>query len=203
MVSYILPLFRFGIGYALPPGLSYRKNWKERIAWGLITLGATSGWILRPVEARIISGAPWLLRTTWAYGRVAAADAAIMARAAATTQTGGAVGGAATIVAAAALGYTGGAVVGTGIISLAEKEGVVYEGATADVLAFYLGQAEGEYWGDYDWKGQPKSGPKPVFKHGKLVVEEPRPGFFNIPGNVRYIAGWYWNRPYEEKEYRI
>jgi len=172
MVAFLLPLFRFGIGYALPPGLSYRKNWKERVAWGLITLGATSGWILKPVEARIIRGAPWLLRVAWAGTKIVAADAAVMARAAATTQTGAAIGSAATIVAAAGVGYTVGAVTGTVIISQAEKKGIVYEGATVDVLDFYMG--EGQYW--------------------EQGANDPTPGYFNIPGNASLIGKHYWNK---------
>jgi len=100
------------------------------------------------------------------------------------------------IGAAAGVGYTAGAVAGTAIISVAEEEEIVYEGATADVLDFYLGRAEGDYWGDYDWKGKPQAGEARTEEAGM-------PGFFNIPGNVRYIAGWYWNRPHEKKEYRF
>jgi len=80
------------------------------------------------------------------------------------------------VAAAVGVGYTAGAVTGTVIVSVAEEEGIVYEGATEDVLDFYLGRAEGEYWGDYDWKGQP-------------TTEDPgRPGYFNAPGNLGIIA---------------
>jgi len=80
------------------------------------------------------------------------------------------------VVAAVGVGYTAGAVVGTVIVSKAEKEGIVYEGATEDVLDFYLGRAEGEYWGGYNWKGEP-------------TTEDPgRPGYFNAPGNIGIIA---------------
>lgn len=80
------------------------------------------------------------------------------------------------LAAAVGVGYTAGAVTGTLIVSKAEKEGIVYEGATEDVLEFYLGRAEGEYWGDYDWQGQP-------------TTDDPgRPGYFNIPGNLGIIA---------------
>jgi len=171
-IAFIGPVFRFGIGYALPPGRSMRTNWKERVGWGLITLGLTSGWFLKPVEAQIVRGAPWLIRTAWAGGKIAAADTAIMARAFATTQTGAAVGSAATIVAAVGVGYTVGAVTGTVIISQAEKKEIVYEGATADVLDFYTG--EGQYWAQ--------------------GADDPTPGYFNIPGNASLIAKHYWNK---------
>jgi len=169
MVSFILPVFRFGIGYALPPGRSYRKNWKERLAWGLITLGMTSGWILKPVERGLVRSAPWLLRAGWSGARILAADAALMARAAAGTQTAAIV---ANVVLPVATGYAIGAVTGTVIVSQAEKKGIVYEGATADVLDFYTG--EGHYW-----------------EQGE---EDPTPGYFNIPGNASLIAKHYWNK---------
>jgi len=86
-----------------------------------------------------------------------------------------AVGGA-MLAAAVGVGYTAGAVTGTIIVSKAEEEEIVYEGATEDVLDFYLGRAEGEYWGDYDWQGQP-------------TTDDPgRPGYFNVPGNLGIIA---------------
>jgi len=195
------------------PGFVYGLVWNKYTqgSAGLFIGGymfAQGGWPLTK----------WVGRGAWKFGRwagppvgrwslaraaVLGSDLMIMGEAAASTQTAAAIGRGAMIGAAVGVGYTGGAVVGTGIVSLAEKEGIVYEGATEDVLDFYMGQAEGDYWGDYDWKGKPKSGPTSTFKNGKLVVEEPMPGFFNIPGNVRYIAGWYWNRPYEDKEYRF
>jgi len=157
MVAWLGPVFRFGIGYGLPPGRSMRKNWKERVAWGLITLGLTSGWVLKPVERGVVRAAPWLLRT--------AADAAIIARAAAGTRT-------ATAIAAPAAGYAIGAVAGTIIVSEAEKRDIVYEGATVDVLDFYMG--EGHYW--------------------EQGANDPTPGYFNIPGNASLIAKHYWNK---------
>jgi len=85
-------------------------------------------------------------------------------------------GAGAQAVAVVGVGYTIGAVTGTIIVSEAEKREIVYEGATEDVLAFYLGQAEGEYWGDYNWKGEATS-------------DDPgRPGYFNAPGNLAIIA---------------
>jgi len=165
MVAWLGPVFRFGIGYGLPPGRSMRKNWKERVAWGLITLGLTSGWVLKPVERGVVRAAPWLLRTAWAGTRILAADAAIIARAAAGTRT-------ATAIAAPAAGYAIGAVAGTIIVSEAEKRDIVYEGATVDVLDFYMG--EGHYW--------------------EQGANDPTPGYFNIPGNASLIAKHYWNK---------
>lgn len=74
------------------------------------------------------------------------------------------------IVAGAALGYTIGAVTGTAIVAGAESQGWVQEGSTADVLDFYMGK--GHYWDQGD---------------------QPTPGYFNIPGNVKYIWGKYTN----------
>jgi len=169
VVAWLGPLFRFGIGYGLPPGRSMRANWKERVAWGLITLGLTSGWALKPVERGVVRAAPWLLRTAWAGTRILAADAALMARAAAGTQSAAMV---ANVVLPVAVGYTTGAVAGTIIVSQAEKRDIVYEGATADVLDFYTG--EGQYW---------EQGPN-----------DPTPGYFNIPGNASFIAKHYWRK---------
>lgn len=73
------------------------------------------------------------------------------------------------IVVGAALGYTIGAVTGTAIVAGAESKGYVYEGATKDVLGFYMG--EGHYW---------DQGSKPT------------PGYFNIPGNAKFIWNQYF-----------
>jgi len=81
------------------------------------------------------------------------------------------------IAAGAAVGYTGGAMIGTGLISLAEKEGVVYEGATADVLDFYLLRA----------------GDSETSRERSEWYESDTP-ILNIPGDVKFIAGHYWNK---------
>ena len=80
---------------------------------------------------------------------------------------------AAQMAAGAALGYGIGAVTGTAVVSVAEKKGIVYEGATQDVLGFYGFDAGGQaphYWDQGD---------------------KPTPGYFNIPGNVGYIWRHY------------
>jgi hypothetical protein len=68
------------------------------------------------------------------------------------------------LVAGAAFGYALGAVTGTVIVHVAEEKGLVKEGSTAEVLDFYMGK--GHYW-----------------EQGS----EPTPGYFNIPGNLKYI----------------
>jgi hypothetical protein len=68
------------------------------------------------------------------------------------------------VVAGAAFGYALGAVTGTVIVHVAEEKGWVAEGSTAEVLDFYMGK--GHYW---------DQGNKPT------------PGYFNIPGNLKYI----------------
>jgi len=161
MVAWLLPLMRFGIGYNLPPGQTTTRS--ERVTWGVITLGMTSNWILQPVQRGIVWATPWILRTAWAGTKIVAADLGLMGRAALGTRT-------VTAVAAVGAGYTIGAVTGTIIIHVAEEEGIVYEGATADVLDFYTG--EGQYWAQNE--------------------DDPTPGFFNIPGNTKFIAQHYW-----------
>ena len=75
------------------------------------------------------------------------------------------------LLAAAGLGYGIGAVAGTAIISEAEKKKVVYEGATADVLDFYMGK--GHYFAPAPMPGDPGG--------------EPMPGYFDVGGNIEYI----------------
>jgi hypothetical protein len=54
-----------------------------------------------------------------------------------------------TAVAAVGAGVVVGAATGTGVVAVAEHQGVVYEGATADVLDLYLpGGAGGMEWVD-------------------------------------------------------
>ena len=77
------------------------------------------------------------------------------------------------LLAAAGLGWGIGAIVGTSIISQAEKREMVYEGATADVIDFYLPGGKGHYWEPAPPPGDPTA--------------EPRPGYFNIPGNIEWI----------------
>ena len=78
--------------------------------------------------------------------------------------------------AGAALGYTAGAVAATTITSQAEKKGLVYEGATQDLLGFYgfdAGGMEPHYW---------DKGDRATY------------GYFNIPGNLKYIGQHYWKK---------
>jgi hypothetical protein len=65
------------------------------------------------------------------------------------------------ILAAGGLGYTLGAVIGSTIVSQAEKKEIVYEGATEDVLGFYLGKDDFAGWKDYF------GGPQSVASHYK------------------------------------
>lgn len=91
------------------------------------------------------------------------------------TMAGDVVGsGAARLLTGAALGYAFGAVVGTGVVSVLEKEGLVKEGSTADVLDFYTG-------GYFDAGG--------MNPHYWDQGDQPTPGYFNIPGNIKYIWG--------------
>jgi len=160
------------------------------LGWNRLVKGDTWKYVLGALVAHpktrgyLWRGAKWGAPFAWSATKIVAGDAAIIARAAAGTRTAAAIGSGATVVAAVGVGYTVGAVTGTIIVSEAEERDIVYEGATADVLDFYTGQAEGDYWGDYTITG------------GKKTEDAGMPGYFNIPGNVRYIASHYWNRPW-------
>lgn len=172
---WVIP-FSAGIGVSTGIGVGLRGgSLKEVLAWSALTSGVsgvvTSKWFWRGGWG----GARWLAPHVARGGLVVASDIGIMTRAAATTATGS------TILAVAG-GYAAGAAAGTAIVYVAEEKEIVYEGATSDVIDFYTGQAEGQYWGDYTVLGAPKSS------------EAGMPGYFNIPGNVRYIVGHYWNR---------
>jgi hypothetical protein len=97
---------------------------------------------------------------------------------------------------AAVAGYVIGAITGTVIVSQMEKRGIVYAGATTDVKEFYKGR--GDYWGEFDWKGTPKEDrlhPAGIDESGPgIVPEKDRPGYFNVPGNLRIIGRYYWDR---------
>jgi len=174
------------------------------VVLGGITLymAGLGGWPL----ARWLAGGGWqfarwagppLFRTSLAYGAVVGSDAVIMGQAFAATRHGAAITKVGKGGGAVAVGYIAGAAVGTGIIYIAEKEGVVYEGATKDVFAFYSGQSEADYWGNTDWKGKPNSttvvdpvsGGMSATGGTGIIPREKTPGYFNIPGNLRFIWG--------------
>jgi len=154
--------FFIGLGWNT---VSKGNNWKYLVGFSLahpMTRGA------------IWKGAKWAAPYAWSATKVLATDTVTVSRAVATTRTAAAVGSGVTIAAAVGVGYTAGAVTGTIIVSEAEKKGIVYEGATADVLDFYNPvSGSGHYWDQAD---------------------QPTPGYFNIPGNVKFIAGHYWNK---------
>jgi len=154
--------FFIGLGWN---AVSKGSNWKYLVGFALAaprTRGA------------LWKGAKWVAPYAWGATKVLAADTVTVSRAVATTRTAAAVGSAATIAAAVGVGYTAGAVTGTVIVSQAEEKGIVYEGATSDVLDFYNPvSGEGHYWAQGD---------------------APTPGYFNIPGNVEFIAKHYWKK---------
>jgi len=166
--------FAIGLGWNR---LVKGDTWKY-VLGALIAHPSTRGFLWR--------GAKWGAPFAWSATKIVAADAVTVTRAAAGTRTGlavrGAVGAGAVTITAVAAGAAIGAVTGTAIVAVAEDREIVYEGATADVLDFYTGQAEGQYWGDYTITG------------AKKTEDAGMPGYFNIPGNVRFIVGHYWNR---------
>lgn len=154
--------FLIGLGWNT---VSKGNNWKYLVGFSLAH-PTTRGALWKATK--------WVAPYAWAGTKVLAVDTITVSRAIATTRTAAAVGSAATVVAAVGVGYTAGAVTGTIIVSQAEEKGIVYEGATADVLDFYNPvSGEGHYWEQGD---------------------KPTPGYFNIPGNAKFIASTYWNR---------
>jgi len=129
----------------------------------------------------IWTGVRWAAPIAWSGTKVLASDALFLSRAAMGTRTAAAIGtGAQTVAlgaAAVGAGYTIGAVVGTSIISKAEKEGIAYTGATADVLDFYL----------------LKGGGSETSRERSAWYESDKP-ILNIPGDVSFIAKHYWNK---------
>lgn len=157
--------FGIGLGWTI---ITKGDNWKYLVGFSLAHPGVRGY-----VWGRIVWAAPYV----WNASRVVASDALFLSRAAVGTRTAAAIGSAAQTVALGAAsvgaGYTIGAVTGTVIIDQAEKRGMVYEGATKDVLDFYTGSEEAHYWAQGD---------------------KATPGYFNIPGNASFIAKHYWNK---------
>jgi len=146
-------------------------------------------------------GGPIVGRWSIGAGIALLGDAGILARAFATTRTAAAI---VRVPAPIAAGLVSGAVAGTAIIYVAEEFDIVEEGSTESVIDFYTGQAEGKYWGSYDWKGK-YEGPDPMMPEGidessgpgVLPNEQPpQPGYFNVPGNIRKIVTFYYQHPY-------
>lgn len=108
------------------------SNWKYLIGFGLAHPGTR-----KVVWTRAI--VPLAMRLA-APAAVVAADIATVGKAALGTTT-------VQVVAAAGLGYAIGATATTIGVSVAEEKGIVYEGATADVIDLYLpGGAGGKEW---------------------------------------------------------
>ena len=148
----------FGIGTTRNP-LSFQEN----VGWGILSAAATRpvivNSVIRPVGATVI--------------RTAAADAALMLRAAGSTTT-------ASIGAAAVVGYTLGAT-GTIVASGAlEKKGVVQKGTTESLTNFYTFGLSGNETG--------------VPVRDRSAWYESDIPIVNIPGDVKYIASHYWNK---------
>jgi len=168
--------FAIGFGVSTGIGVGVRGgNIYEVIGWSAVT-GVLTGALGRRglytgAWAGIRGIGAYLAPPAWIFLKDVAYVIGQTGKAIARTPSAKAVGkGSGTLAA----GYVIGAVVGTGIVYVAEEKGIVYEGATTDVARFYTGG--GEYWGDYDWKGQP-------------TIEDPgRPGYFNVPGNLGIIA---------------
>jgi hypothetical protein len=141
------------------------NNWKYLIGFGLAH-PASRGAMWR--------GAKWVAPYAWSATRVLAADAVTVSRAVAATRTAAAVGSGVTLAAAAGVGYTAGAVVGTSIIAVAEEQEIVYQGATADVLDFYLLRGE-----------------ESATVRDRSAWYESETPILNIPGDAGFIAKHY------------
>lgn len=161
-----------GVGVGLKGG-----SWPEVLAWSALTTGISTALGSARFWSAAGTGVRWSAPYVWGFGKALAGDSAIMAKAFTTTRTAGALGKGVQVGAGAALGYTAGAVVGTTIISEAEKRDIVYEGATADVLDFYL----------------LRGGVAQTNRVRDKWYESDIP-ILNIPGDVKFIASTYWNR---------
>jgi len=158
-----------GVGVGLKGG-----DWPEVLAWSALTSGTSAALGSRGFWSASWAGVRWVAPSVWGVVKALAGDSAIMGKAFTTTRTAAALGGGVTVAATIGVGATVGAITGTLIVREAEKKGIVYEGATADVLDFYTpGTGDAHYWDQGD---------------------HPTPGYFNIPGNVKFIASTYWNR---------
>ena len=157
----VVPIFVVGVGV----GVYLQGGSLTKSAFWTATTLAISQMVLHPVRSTVaISRGASYVWTTPLKG-----------------MTADAVGSqAAQVTAGAALGYAIGATVGTTITAVAEEKGLVYEGATADVLDFYLPGRDAHYWDPAPMPGNPEG--------------EPMPGYFNIPGDARYIYRHYRNK---------
>jgi len=154
--------FFIGLGWNT---VSKGNNWKYLIGFGMAH-PATRGALWK--------GAKWLAPYAWSAARVLGADTLTVSRAVAATRTAATVGSGVSIAAAATVGYTAGAVVGTSIIAVAEEKEMVYEGATADVLDFYLLRGG----------GSETSRDRSAWYESDIPI-------LNIPGDVGFIAKHY------------
>ena len=136
----------------------------ENIAWGAGTAVLTRPFVVRTIVRPI---GTTLFRT-------AVADAAIMAKAAASTTT-------ASILGAAAAGYVLGATATVSVSGVAEKHGLlgVREGNTESLVSFYTGglaMADGTQARD-----------RSKWYESDLPI-------LNIPGDAWYIGKHYWGQ---------
>jgi hypothetical protein len=167
---------RLGVGVGIGVGIK-GGSWPEVLAWSTLTMAVGSAVTSARFWSAAGTGVRWTAPYVWGGAKALAGDSAIMGRAFATTRTAGALGAGAQVAAAALLGYGAGAVIGTAIISQAEKKEIVYEGATADVLDFYL----------------LRGGTSQTTRVRSQWYESDVP-ILNMPGDVKFIASTYWNR---------
>jgi len=167
--------FAIGVGVSTGVGVGVRGgNIYEVVGWsaltgimsaGLSRIGFAGAWAGVRATSAYLGPPLWILTKDIAFVAVETGKAIGKTRSARVIAKG---------TGTVAAGYVIGAAVGTGVVYVAEEKEIVYEGATSDVIDFYTGG--GNYWGDYDWKGQPTT-PDPG-----------RPGYFNAPGNIGIIA---------------
>jgi len=168
--------FAIGVGVSTGIGVGFRGgNIYEVLGWSTLT-GVISGSLVRKgfyqtawagvrASAAYLAPPAWILLKDIGYVVGQTGKAITKTRSARVIAKG---------TGTVAAGYVIGAAVGTGVVYVAEEKGIVYEGATEDVIEFYTGG--GHYWGEYDWKGQP------------TTADPGRPGYFNVPGNLGIIA---------------
>lgn len=167
--------FALGVGVSTGLGVGVRGgNIYEVVGWSALTgiisaglgrIGFAGAWAGVRATGAFLGPPAWILVKDIAFVAGETGKAISKTRSARVLAKG---------TGTVAAGYVLGAAVGTGAVYVAEEKGIVYEGATEDVIDFYTGG--GNYWGDYDWKGQP-------------TTEDPgRPGYFNVPGNLGIIS---------------
>jgi len=139
MSWWIIPRYALQIGVGTGVGsLLAGGSFREALLYSALSTGIST-----------VAGKAGFWRGAWGLSNWVRLGAPLATGGRAVLATGSAAGGmgVGTAVAAGSAGVVLGAATGTGIVAVAEHQGVVYEGATADVIDLYLpGGAGGKEW---------------------------------------------------------